>query len=124
MQPLQDTHKAFIALVRLGIGHNTDRLPDSIDWSAIQEIASEHGLTAIVLDGIQQLPETKRPPQEILLQWIGEVLQGYEYRYEQYKRTIAGMAGFNKSHGLKMMILRVTPVVWIGPSQSIGLAET
>lgn len=41
-----------------------------------------------------------------MLEWIGEVLQGYEYRYELYKRAIAEMAGFYNSHGYKMMILK------------------
>ena len=106
MQLLQDTHKAFIALVRLGVGHYSERLPNTIDWNAIQEIAAEHGLTAIVLDGIQRLPEIKRPPQDMLLQWIGEVLQGYEYRYEQYCKAIAELAGFYNSHGYKMMVVK------------------
>ena len=97
---------AFVSLVRLGIGHALFGLPQKLDWNSIQEIASEHGLTAIVLDGIQQLPEVKRPPQELLLQWIGEVLHDYEYRYEQYRRTIAEMAKFYNSHGYKMMVLK------------------
>lgn len=97
---------AFVSLVRLGIGQALLNLPQKLEWNSIQEIASEHGLTAIVLDGIQQMPETKRPPQELLLEWIGEVLQSYEYRYEQYKQTIAEMAGFYNSHGYKMMVLK------------------
>ena len=49
---------AFVSLVRLGIGHALFDLPPKLDWDSIQEMASEHGLTAIVLDGIQQLPES------------------------------------------------------------------
>ena len=106
MGQIQEIHKTFIALVRLGIGHYSDRLSDTIDWKTVRDIADEQGLTAIVLDGIQQLPELKRPTQVLLLEWIGEVLQSYEYRYEQYRRTIAEMAGFYNSHGYKMMVLK------------------
>lgn len=98
--------KAFVSLVRLGIGHAFLDLPNKLDWNTIIEIAMEHGLTAIVLDGVQQLSETKKPPKEQLLEWIGEVLHSYEYRYKQYCKTIGEMAGVYNSHGYKMMILK------------------
>lgn len=76
------------------------------DWSFVQNLAEEQGLYAVVLDGIERLPDTIRPPQEKLLEWIGEVLQGYENRYEKYQKVIAELAGFYNSHGYKMMILK------------------
>lgn len=97
---------AFLALVRLGIGHSAPILPNTIDWESMRVLASNHGLYAVVLDGIEKLPEKKRPPQELLLEWIGEVLQEYEYRYDQYRKAIAEIAGFYNSHGFKMMILK------------------
>ena len=45
-------------------------------------------------------------PKRVRLEWIGEVLQGYEYRYELYRRAIAEMAQFYNSHGFKMMVLK------------------
>ena len=50
-------------------------------------------------------------------QWIGEVLQGYEFRYELYRRAIAGMAGFYNSHGFKMMVLKgyACSLDWLKP---------
>lgn len=99
----QDT---FIKLVRLGIGHSADLISGTIDWNGIQALAERQGLSAIIVDGVERLPEDKRPPKPVLLQWIGEVLQGYEYRYELYRRAIAEMAGFYNSHGFKMMVLK------------------
>ena len=72
----------------------------------MQKLAERQGLYAIVLEGIEKLPSASRPPQEMLLEWIGEVLQAYEYRYDAYKSTIAEMAGFYNSHGFKMMVLK------------------
>ena len=109
MQPLQDSHKAFIALVRLGIGHNSERLSDAIDWNTVREIADEQGLSAIVLDGIEKAKNNSANldiNQEVLLEWIGEVMQNYEARYQQYKKAIADLAGFYNSHGYKMMVLK------------------
>ena len=106
-----DIHKAFLQLVRLGNGTGTVNdsrflVHGSIDWSAIRTLAEQQGLYAIVLDGIEELPASVRPPQEMLLEWIGEVLQGYEYRFEQYEGTIAKLAGFYGSHGFRMMVLK------------------
>ena len=96
----------FLQLVRLGIGNPESPIPKSVNWQAVQAIAEKQGIYAIVLDGIEKLPVALRPPQETLLEWIGEVLQDYEYRYDAYKRTIAEMTGFYNSLGLKMMILK------------------
>ena len=90
----------------MGIGHSAYTLPVNVDWITIQALGIRHGLSAIIIDGIERLPESKRPPKEILLEWIGEVLQGYEYRFEMYRRTIEEMANFYNGHGYKMMILK------------------
>lgn len=97
---------SFFALIRLGIGHNVVFLPKQIDWDAVWNIANQHGLTAIVLDGVEKLSEEQRPSQTLLLQWIGQAVEGFENRYEPYCRTIAEMAGWYNSHGLKMMVLK------------------
>ncbi len=98
--------EALLSLVRLGINHATYPLSQNYNWPVIQTLAYEQGLSAVVLDGVEKLPEEKRPPKDFTLQWIGEVLQTYEYRYEQYRRVIAEMAGFYNVHGLKMMVLK------------------
>lgn len=104
---IQSNNKAvFLSLVRIGIGHHADVLFDNIDWPSIQTLAEKQGLYGIVLDSIEKIPQSFRPNQEFLLEWIGEVLQGYEYRYEQYCKTIAELAGFYNSHGYKMMVLK------------------
>lgn len=104
----------FLQLVRLGIGHSASRdaLTEAVDWNEIQTLARAQGLAAVVLDGLNQLKDkreesaVKLPEKQFLTQWIGDVLQNYEYRYEQYRRTIAEMAGFYNSHGCKMMVLK------------------
>lgn len=98
--------KAFLTLVRLGIGHQAEVLSQAIDWQNQKELADEQGLSAVVLDGIERLPDQQRPPKVFLLEWIGETLQGYEYRYDQYCKAIAELAEFYNSHGFKMMVLK------------------
>lgn len=104
-----ETIEAFLTLVRLGIGTekvSSFTFQDPKDWLEVKNLAEKQGLYAVVLDGIEKLPQSSRPPQEILLEWIGEVLQGYEYCYEQYVKAISELAGFYNRHGYKMMVLK------------------
>lgn len=103
MQSYKDT---FLSVVKLGIDHSATSLLQSINWQEVSKLAELQGLYAVVLDGIEKLPASVRPPQEMLLEWIGEVLQEYEYRFEQYEGAISNLAGFYNSHGYKMMVLK------------------
>lgn len=103
---MQYSNKVFLSLVRLGIGHRAETLSDSVNWNDVQVLAERQGLVAVLVDGIEQLPNSKRPPKDLLLQWIGECFQNFEYRNELYRRAIAELAGFYREHGLKMMVLK------------------
>lgn len=103
---MQSSKNTFLSLVRLGIGHRAEALSGPVDWNEVQALAEKQGLAAVLVDGIEKLPDSQRPPKDLLLQWIGEVLQNYEYRYELYRRAIAELAGFYREHGLKMMVLK------------------
>lgn len=101
-----DLKKTILTLVRLGIGHNSKSLPSNVDWNEQKDLAERQGLSAVVLDGIERLPEGERPFKMLLLEWIGETLQGYENRYKLYQRAIAELAGWYNTHGYKMMVLK------------------
>jgi hypothetical protein len=97
----------FLYLVRQGLGTSNATLPSlKIDWDEIKSLAIQQELSAVVIDGVEKLISSNKPSGDMLLEWIGEVLQDYEYRYESYRRTISEMAGFYNSHGYKMMVLK------------------
>ena len=105
--------RLFLHLVRIGIGKSSTIFPDEgmghlwlEDWQSIETLSGQQGLSAVSLDGIECLSETLRLPKEVLLQWIGNTLQSYEYRYELYRKAIAEMAAWYNSHGYKMMVLK------------------
>lgn len=98
--------EAFFSIVRLGINHTSYPLSLNHNWTVIQALANEQGLSAIVLDGIEKLSIEKRPSKSFVLPWIGDVLQSFEQRYEQYCRAIAELTAIYKSHGVKMMVLK------------------
>lgn len=98
--------ESFLSIIRLGIGHSAFFQPKEVDWSALEKLASKQGLSAILVDGIDKVPEGLKPPKPLLLQWIGEVIQNYELRYELYKKTIAEMSALYAEKGYKMMVLK------------------
>lgn len=95
-----------MALIRTGIGNCSNTITRKQDWTAIKALADEHGLSAIVLDSIDYLPENVRPNKEFLLTWIGEILQNFEQGYVLYEKTIAQLARWYNAHGFKMMVLK------------------
>ena len=103
--PLSNT---LLELLRASIGHSkrlTHKLSDE-EWVSLYDLAIKQCVNGIVIDGIEQLPEDQRPPKELLLQWIGNVLQGYEYHFELYYKAIAELAGWYNNNGFKMMVLK------------------
>ena len=66
--PSSNNADNFLTLIRLGIGHHSGALPESIDWADMESMAARHGLSAILIDGVENLPESLRPSKMMLLQ--------------------------------------------------------
>ena len=103
---MNNNQDSFLQIVQLGIGHYAVHLAGEFDWTAIKALAEQQGLSAIIIDGVDKLSEHLRPPKQVLLQWIGETLQGYEYRYEMYQQAVTELANWHNTHGYKMMLLK------------------
>lgn len=104
--------ETFLSLIRLGIGHPVSILPETIEWESMKALASEQGLSAIVLDGAQaltnkcSLTEGRTMDKALKKQWIGNVIQNFEWKYEDYKKRIGQLARFYNEHGFRMMVLK------------------
>ena len=105
----------FLSLVRLGIGHQlvsslTFQVSSEVDWVQLKALADQHGLSAVVLDGLNEVSKSNSQlstlNSQLKLSWIGEVMQNYEQRYVQYENAIASLAGWYNTHGYKMMVLK------------------
>ena len=112
-----DLRESFLQLVKLGIGTlKKAKIPKEIDWKALKALAEEQGLSAVILDALNTDSSTclgqvgtnftEGMPQELKLEWIGEMLQDYEGRNAQYKKAIGSLAGVYNEHGFKMMVLK------------------
>lgn len=104
---------SFLSIVRSGIGHSVGMLDEESNWNSIKILADEQGLSGVVLDGIGQVKnkcfDAKSGfslPQTLKFQWIGEVIQTYELRFEKYKKAIRTLAAFYNHYGYKMMVLK------------------
>ena len=100
-----------IQLIKLGIGTSKNvKISNDIDWVAVKALADAQGLTAIVLDGLNEVLKAKSPisnlKPQFKLQWIGEVMQNYEVRHQEYEKAISSLAGFYNQYGFKMMVLK------------------
>lgn len=101
----------LLGLIRLGIGNEISgrfmlNEVNHIDWEEVQTLANKQGVTAIVMDGVDRLPESNRPPKEVLFSWIGEVLRGYEYRFQSYCNSMAELSSLYHASGIKIMVLK------------------
>ena len=76
------------------------------EWTAIKEMAIKQGVSAIVLDGINQMPLSKyNLSVEKKLEWIGETLQT-ELRNRQQMTVMEDLAAKWKVNGCRVMIMK------------------
>lgn len=103
----------FLQLVRLGIGCeavSSSRFqvsgPQSVgDWQALEELANEHGLLGVMLDGVEKLPRELRPEKKAILQSIGQLIQS-EKRYAVQEHAAAEMALLLHQHDIRTYVLK------------------
>ncbi len=117
--------QSFLQLVRLGIGTGTINDSQLVvcvseDWATLKALADAQGLSAVVLDGLNEIRskhfdrlgnqndvrDERSPSQVFVLQWIGEVMKNYEARHAKYEKAISSLAGFYNQYGYKMMVLK------------------
>lgn len=77
---LDNNQEVFFELVRAGLWAqpvNGSRFIDNgpVDWEEVYRLAEEQSVMGLVAAGIETLPPAERPPQEVLLQFIGSTLQ-------------------------------------------------
>ena len=74
MRNSENTRKAFLELVKAGLWGNGNpdiRIDGTTDWQEVYRLATEQSVLGLVLAGLEH--SDVKPPQVLLLQWIGEV---------------------------------------------------
>ena len=111
--------KELFALLRLGLGNSApekENLSDFImlpaaQWTKIGELAQEQGVLGIMLDGIDRLETTgygatRELSKDKKLEWIGNVLNGYEVRNKHQLAVIDDLQKRWAEDGLRMMVMK------------------
>lgn len=111
--------KELFALLRLGLGNTTaenENLSDFImlpaaQWTRLGEVAQEQGVLGVMLDGIDRLEATgcgttRELTKEQKLEWIGNVLNGYEVRNQHQLSVISDLQNRWSESGLRMMVMK------------------
>ena len=107
----------FLQLVRAGINadanHNDYQnynLFEGVDWMQLKGLADAHGMSAIVLDGLDRLNTnltngSNQMPKRVRLEWIGEVLQQEQVNAVQQKAA-GEMALLLHEKGIRTYVLK------------------
>lgn len=70
---MDSTTSLFFELIKISLKNKSEleHLPSEKQWEMLYELGCKQSLTGVLLYGIERLPVTQRPPQELLLKWIG-----------------------------------------------------
>lgn len=101
---MDNNQDALLAFVRAGIGGTNVVLHDSVDWSTIQTLAEQQGLSAVVLDGVE-VRHIESVPLRQKLEWIGEVVQSESIQKEQ-QNTAEQIAELFHQNGVRTYVLK------------------
>ena len=86
---INNSQKAFLVLVKAGLWGNGNpdiRIDGTTDWQEVYRLATEQSVLGLVLGGLEH--SNVKPPQLLLLQWIGEV-QMTEQRNKAMNQIVA-----------------------------------
>lgn len=63
----------FVELLQVSLGARDclSRVPTSKEWEELFDESARQAVSGIAFNGVQKLPETQRPPQMLLFEWIG-----------------------------------------------------
>lgn len=110
--PINKDTLYFIRLIRSGAGLGAAPVSDTADtavtpgsWERIYRMAADHGLSAVVWDGICRLPAAQQPPRETRIRWALSA-EKLEERYRRQQETASKLAARFSEEGLRMLLLK------------------
>ncbi len=99
----------LLALVTKGIGLQGEKIPqEGVDWSALVDLAIEHGVGSIALDGISRCIEEGIAVGidiDSKLDLISIADEDEQY-YKHQKDVMMALTAFYRKHQIKMMVLK------------------
>ena len=109
---LDKNTEVLLYLIQLGLNECTEeKVIQEFDWNALRELATKHGVTAIVVDGLQCLHEHGKDKscagvdRQIRLQMCAQTV-AIERQYLLYQKKLIKLLLFYQKHGIKTMLLK------------------
>ena len=109
---LDKNTEALLYLIKLGLGGKVDKKEFyDFDWNAIFKLTTKHGVTAIVVDGLQHLHKNgcsvlkTDSGKQIRLQMFAQTM-AIERQYYSYLKKMTELLAFYQQHGVQTMILK------------------
>jgi len=110
--PINKDTLYFFRLIRSGAGLGAAPVSDTADtavtpgsWERIYRMAADHGLSAVVWDGICRRPAAQQPPRETRIRWALSA-EKLEERYRHQQQTASKLAARFSEEGLRMLLLK------------------
>lgn len=100
--------KVLFPLLRVGlygIPVTLEKVPSAKEWEELFDMASCQGVGAVAGDSLEGLSQEQRPPQELLLQWIGVSLQQKQL-YSLQRKLVDELCGIWKDAGINVVELK------------------
>lgn len=116
----QNLTAAFLKLIRISLGGTFDDFPslDAAGWQELFVLARKQALVGVLSNAVEALPAAKRPPRDILLQWIVTA-----ERIRQANRHLDGTAPtvetFFKEHGFRGCLLKGQGIAQLYPDPEL-----
>ena len=97
----------FVELLKITIGtHDSlSRVPSVVEWNYLFNEAQRQAVVGIMVAGLERLPKNQRPPQILLLQWIG-LCQQLGAQNTLTTKTCHSICDRLKNDGFKACVLK------------------
>lgn len=107
---LNTVQEQFLEFVRVGLfpGKSSARILDhgtKLDWGVVYQMAEEQSVIGLVSAGIDSMPSSERPPQKVVLRFIGSTLQ-LEQRNKSMNSFIAKLILDLRNEGINTLLVK------------------
>lgn len=105
--------RAFLALLQAGLWggqrpvqeFKSSRDSDSVEWGALYEESIRQAVAGIAFEGVKKLPETQRPPQRLLFEWIA-LSEQIKRQNHVLDKEVEALAALLDKHQIKYAVVK------------------
>lgn len=97
----------FIELLQVALGNRDclSRAPSAVEWGVLYKESIRQAVAGIAFEGVKTLPDTQRPPQMLLFEWIA-LSEQIRQRNKQINKQTREIWSHLKKDGLDSAILK------------------